>query len=214
MRIFDALFTFYGPQHWWPGETPFEIAIGAILAQNTNWRNAERAITNLKKNGLLLPEGLHRISIPRLGKLIRSAGFYNIKAKRVKHFVTFLMSNYDGAMGKMRHGRLSSLRKELLGIKGIGPETCDSILLYALEKPVFVIDGYTRRILSRHGLIKNDASYDEIRELFESNLKRSIKCYNEYHALLVKLAKEKCRAKNPLCDGCPLVEVVESRKRQ
>lgn len=206
--IFRELLARYGPQHWWPGDTPFEIALGAILTQNTSWRNVEIAIDNLKKEGCLSPPALSRMSAERLGRLIRSAGFYRIKAKRVKEFVRFLMRRYDGAMGKMKRRKPGFLREELLQIKGIGPETCDSILLYALQKPVFVVDAYTRRILSRHGLIGEHAPYDEIQRFFETGLERDAKVFNEYHALLVRLGKERCRSKHPRCDGCPLEKIA------
>jgi endonuclease-3 related protein len=198
------LYATYGPQHWWPGSSPFEIAVGAILTQNTSWVNVERAIANLKEHECLSPQAIHCMSVKKLGDLIRSSGFYNIKAMRLKEFVTFLMEQYDGEIERMKRIKRGPLREELLGIRGIGPETGDSIMLYALGKAVFVVDGYTRRILSRHGLIKGDTSYEAIQTLFESNLKRNVNHYNEYHALLVKLAKERCRARDPVCDGCPL----------
>lgn len=203
-KVFDTLFAHYGPQHWWPGDTPFEIAVGAILTQNTNWRNVESAIRSLKAKECLSPRAISRISSSKLGNMIRSSGFYNVKAKRLKAFVQFLMDHYDGSIEKMKRRRMDTLRRELLGIKGIGAETCDSILLYALGKPVFVIDAYTRRILLRHGIIDQRAPYDEIQELFEHHLRRDVKLYNEYHALLVKLGKEYCRVSSPRCDGCPL----------
>lgn len=211
-HIFDALFTYYGPQHWWPGDSPFEIVVGAILTQNTNWRNVEIAIARLKKQRCLSPEEISHISLAKLGRLIQSAGFYNIKAKRLKEFVLFLMDNYDGEILKMKQRRVNVLRRELLTVRGIGPETCDSILLYALEKPEFVVDAYTRRILLRHGLIAKNATYEEVKRLFEANLKREVKLYNEYHALLVRLGKDRCKAKNPMCDGCPLEKTVGSRQ--
>ncbi len=211
-HIFDALFTYYGPQYWWPGESPFEIAVGAILTQNTNWRNVEIAIVSLKKQRCLSPEEIYHISSAKLGKLIRSAGFYNIKAKRLKEFVLFLMDNYDGEIPKMKRRRVNVLRRELLAVRGIGPETCDSILLYAVEKPVFMVDAYTRRILLRHDLIAENATYDEVKGLFEANLKRGVKLFKEYHALLVRLAKDRCRAKKPICDGCPLEKTVGSKE--
>jgi endonuclease-3 related protein len=202
--MFDVLFAFYGPQHWWPGDTPFEIIIGAILTQNTNWRNVESALKNLKRRERLSAAGIHATSTARLAALIRPAGYYHVKAARVKEFVRFFLDTYNGEIKRMKRRRADSLRKEFLAIKGIGEETCDSILLYALGKPVFVIDAYTRRIFSRHGFIEEDATYSEIQDLFESNLRGDAKLYNEYHALLVRLGKERCRRRNPICEGCPL----------
>jgi endonuclease-3 related protein len=203
LRIFDSLFSHFGPQHWWPGETPFEVAAGAILTQNTNWGNVEKAIANLKREEKLSAAALYRMSPERLASLIRPAGYYNIKAKRLKHFVSFLMKNYGGSMSMMKGAALSSIRGDLLGVNGIGPETADSIILYALGKPVFVIDAYTKRVLSRHNIIEHDAPYARFQELFHSNLKRDVCHFNEFHALFVRVAKEHCRTK-PICRGCPL----------
>jgi endonuclease-3 related protein len=202
--IYRRLYAYFGPQHWWPGQTPFEVIIGAILTQNTNWTNAERAIDNLKKNKLLIPRRLHRLSPKRLAAIIRSAGYYNIKAKRLKEFLNFLFKLYGGSIKKLSLQDVDSLRPRLLSVNGIGPETADSILLYALDKPVFVVDAYTKRILSRHRIIKEDAGYEEIQNLFMQNLTPSLRLFNEYHALLVKLGKEFCLKKNPRCKLCPL----------
>ncbi len=201
--MYKKLYAFFGPQHWWPGETPFEVAVGAILTQNTNWGNVEKAIGNLKKDGLLNPSALHSISHDRLAALIRPAGYFNIKAKRLKNFILFLINEYHGSMSGMKKEDLSSVRKKLLAVNGIGPETADSIMLYALEKPVFVIDAYTKRVLSRHNILEHDASYDTFQSMFHLKLKENISLFNEYHALFVKLAKENCRTK-PICRGCPL----------
>jgi endonuclease-3 related protein len=206
------LLSYYGPQHWWPGESPFEIIVGAILTQNTNWRNVEAAIANLKRKGLLSASGIHGISTARLGILIRPAGYYNVKAERVKEFVRFFMHTYKGEIERMKRRRGNSLRKELLAIKGIGQETCDSIMLYALGKPVFVVDAYTKRILLRHGIIAENSSYDDIKGLFESSLRRDAKFFNEYHALLVRVGKERCKTRNPLCQDCPLENIVGSKQ--
>ena len=201
--IYDLLFNHFGPQHWWPGDTPFEIAVGAILTQNTNWDNVEKAITNLKKVKKLNSKSLRNISPTKLASLIRPAGYFNIKADRVKHFVDFLADHYNGSMKKMRAEEPLLLREKLLGVKGIGPETADSILLYALEKPVFVIDAYTKRILSRHKLVSEKAVYHDLQDIFYENLPQDVKLFNEYHALIVMLGKEFCRPK-PGCEGCPL----------
>lgn len=201
--MYKKLYAAFGPQHWWPGETPFEVAVGAILTQNTNWSNVEKAIANLKKDKVLNPEALHDMSHARLASLIRPAGYFNIKAKRLKNFISFLIAEYYGSMSRMEKEDLRSIRKKLLSVNGIGPETADSIILYALEKPVFVIDAYTKRVLSRHNILDHNASYDIFQGLFDSKLRENISLFNEYHALFVRLAKENCRTK-PLCTGCPL----------
>lgn len=203
LKIYNKLFSFYGPQHWWPGDTPFEIAVGAILTQNTNWANVEKAIDNLKAANALNPKRLMEMPVEKLALLIRPAGYFNIKAKRLKAFVEFLMNNYKGSMKKMRQEETNSLRKKLLSVNGIGPETADSILLYALDKPVFVIDAYTRRVLSRHKIMDFNASYDEYQRLFHEELDEDVSLFNEYHALFVKVGKEFCRPR-PRCNNCPL----------
>jgi endonuclease-3 related protein len=201
--IYRRLHHFFGPQHWWPGETPFEVAVGAILTQNTNWGNVEKAIANLKRDRKLSPRTLHRLSADKLSLLIRQSGYYTVKAKRLKYFADFLMEEYGGSMERMKGAELADIRPRLLHIHGIGPETADSIILYALEKPVFVVDAYTKRVLSRHRLMAHDSSYEAVQEFFHSQLRRNVSLYNEFHALFVRLAKENCR-KVPLCGGCPL----------
>ncbi len=203
VQIYEKLYASFGPQHWWPGETPFEVAVGAILTQNTNWGNVEKAIENLKKNRLLRPSALHALSHARLAELIRPAGYFNIKAKRLKNFIAFLMNEYHGSMHRMKKEDVGSARKKLLSVNGIGSETADSIILYALEKPVFVVDAYTKRVLSRHTILDHDASYDAFQKLFHAKLRENVSLFNEYHALIVRLAKENCRTK-PVCTGCPL----------
>ena len=202
--IFNKLFSHFGAQYWWPADSPFEVIIGAILTQNTNWQNVEKAINNLKKQRLLNPDKLYRLSQRRLASLIVPAGYYNIKAKRLKNFLDFFMKTYRGSSKKMSLLDTQSLRGQLLSVNGIGQETADSILLYAFKKPIFVIDAYTRRIFIRHHLIKEDFGYSEIQNLFMQNLKADVKLFNEYHALLVKLAKEICLKNKPKCDICPL----------
>jgi len=208
LSIYNTLYNYYGPQYWWPGEAPFEVMIGAILTQNTNWRNVETAIKNLKEGGFLTPDRINRISVKRLQRLIKPAGFFNIKAERVKVFVRYIMREYLGDISKMKKEKTSFLRKKLLGIKGIGPETCDSILLYALEKPVFVVDAYTRRVFSRHKIIGEKDCYSEIQLVFEKNLNRDVKLFNEFHALIVRLAKDRCKAKKYECETCPLESLL------
>ena len=202
-NIYNKLYAHFGPQHWWPGDTPFEVAVGAILTQNTNWGNVERAISNLKKAGKLNAAALHRMSHSEIAVLIKPAGYFNIKAKRLKNFIDLLADNYGGSMKRMKKETTEEIRGRLLGVNGIGPETADSIILYALEKPVFVIDAYTKRVLSRHNVVEHGASYDEYQELFHKRLILDVPLFNEYHALFVRVAKEHCRTK-PVCSGCPL----------
>lgn len=199
--IYEALLARFGPQHWWPGDSPLEIAVGAVLTQNTAWTNVERAIANLKAKRLLDLDRLAALPPSRLAPLIRSAGFHNLKARRLHALLGWLRDS--GGFAGLRLIRTGELRRRLLAINGIGPETADSILLYALGRPSFVIDAYTRRILHRYGLIKGNEPYDELKALFERSLPRSARRYNEYHALIVRLAKTHCRA-TPVCTGCPL----------
>jgi endonuclease-3 related protein len=210
--IYRKLFDCFGPQYWWPGDTPFEIAVGAILTQNTNWANVEKAIGNLKKHGVLTAKALHEIPVRRLAELIRPAGYFNVKAKRLKSFLEFLMDHSHGSMKGMSREDAGPLRDKLLHIHGIGPETADSILLYALEKPVFVIDAYTKRVISRHGIMGYEKSYAEFQELFHSSLKKDVKFFNEYHALFVRAGKTFCKRKEPLCPQCPLNKIGHVHK--
>ena len=202
-EIYQLLFESFGPQHWWPGETRFEIITGAILAQNTNWTNVEKAISNLKSAHLLTPEKLHNLDVSELAELIRPAGYYNIKANRLKNFLNWLFCNYDGRLTNLENLNTDQLRGELLAISGIGRETADSILLYAFDRSIFVVDAYTARIATRHGLIEQGADYEQLRELFQSNLPQETKLFNEYHALLVRVGKNWCKPK-ARCAGCPL----------
>ena len=205
-EIYDLLYDAFGPQSWWPGETPFEIISGAILTQNTNWTNVEKAIANLKSVERLSPEGLRHIDLTQLAELIRPAGYYNLKSQRLKNFVDWLFDDYEGEVENLQSVDTDRLRAELLAVKGVGRETADSILLYALDRPVFVVDAYTARIAIRHGLIEPDAGYEQLRELFEANLPQDTQLFNEYHALLVRAGKEFCRTK-ARCPGCPLEEL-------
>lgn len=205
--IYRKLFSRFGPQRWWPGDTPFEVAAGAILTQNTAWTNAHRAVLELKRRGLLEPSRLARVPQRRLAKLIRSSGYFNQKAKRLKAFSEFVNLRYGGSMARMRRAPAPRLREELLGISGIGPETADSVLLYALDKPVFVVDTYTRRILARHSLVGWDASYDQLQDLFRKALPRDRRLFNEYHALVVATGKGLCKRTQPRCLECPLRRV-------
>ncbi len=203
MEIYNLLYERYGPQHWWPGEGTFEIIVGAILTQNTNWQNVEKALANLKRAGGLTAQGLYEMEPSQLAALIRPAGYFNIKAKRLKNFLEWMFEQYQGRGEAIRNANLYSLRQELLSINGIGPETADSILLYALDKPVFVVDTYTCRVLGRHSLIEDGAGYEQVQQFFEANLAQDVKLFNEYHALFVRLGKEHCKPR-PNCKGCPL----------
>jgi endonuclease-3 related protein len=208
-EIYGRLLEKFGPQHWWPGESPFEVMVGAILTQNTNWGNVERAIQNLKAHKMLSPAALHKISAAELAPLIRPAGYFNVKARRLKNFIEFLFEKYGGNLKKMAGEPWPQLRHKLLDVNGVGPETADSILLYAFEKPVFVVDAYTRRMLYRHNLIGKDADYHAIQELFMVHLDHDVAIFNEYHALIVRLGKDYCRPK-PACERCVLNDLCYS----
>ncbi len=202
-EMYHLLCKAFGPQRWWPGETPFEIAVGAILTQNTNWGNVEKAINNLKKQKSLNAKTMHNMADKKLALLIKPAGYYNIKTKRLKNFLDFFTNHYKGSIEKMKTEDKEALREKLLNINGIGPETADSILLYALEKPIFVIDAYTKRVLKRHNVVSEKADYYELQEIFHKNLPQDTTLFNEFHALFVKLGKDFCRTK-PRCEACPL----------
>jgi endonuclease-3 related protein len=202
-EIYDLLFERFGSQHWWPGETKDEIVAGAILTQNTNWQNVEKALNNLKNANLMTLEKLHGLEQDRLAELIRPAGYYNIKAKRLKNFLNWLFEQRGGSIEGLEKLSTATFREELLGINGIGRETADSILLYAFERPVFVVDAYTYRIAVRHQLIEPECDYEQLRSLFEDNLETDVKLFNEFHALIVRAGKEFCRPQAK-CKGCPI----------
>jgi len=203
-EFYDAMFSAHGPQGWWPGHSRMEVIAGAILVQNTSWSNAEKAIRQLRGKGLLNIESLEAVTERALAEEIRSSGYYRQKAKKLKAFASFLRVRFDGSLAKLFAGHTSTVREELLSVNGIGPETADSILLYAGKHPVFVVDAYTRRILERHGLLQGDETYEEVRGLFESSLPADARVYNEYHALLVRVGKENCLKRGPRCAGCAL----------
>jgi len=204
LTIYDLLYRRFGPRHWWPGNTRIEIIIGAILTQNTAWGNVEKAIKNLKKAKVLSVNKLRGISEKRLAGLIRPSGYYNVKANRVKNFLEFLNNRYKGSIDRMFKADLYKLRENLLAVKGIGRETADSIILYAGNKPIFVVDAYTKRLLSRHGFIGKEAKYREMQSLFMNNLPEDARLFNEFHALIVELGKSICKSKQPLCSICPI----------
>jgi endonuclease-3 related protein len=198
----------YGPTHWWPGDTAFEIAVGAVLTQNTAWGNVEKAITNLKQANLLKPRAILNCPASTLERALTPSGYFRVKAARLRSFCAFLVERYGGSMKRMASEPLDRLRPELLGVKGIGPETADDILLYACEKPVFVVDAYTRRILSRHGLVRADIGYEDLRAVFERHLDADVSMFKEYHGLIVFTGKDFCRSK-PKCVLCPLGPILK-----
>jgi endonuclease III related protein len=207
-QVYNQLLARFGPQHWWPGESPFEIMVGAVLVQNTAWRNVERAIANLRDAGLMEPRALYAIPPEELAELIRPAGYFQVKTGRLRNLLKFVIDEYDGSLDAMFSTNVATLREQLLAIRGVGPETADAILLYAGGLPTFVVDTYTHRILARHGWIGYDADYHEIKELFESLLPADASLYNEYHALLVRVGKDFCRRSAPKCDACPLAPML------
>ena len=201
---YQALHDHLGSQNWWPARTPFEVIVGAILTQNTSWTNVERAISHLRSANLLTPRALERVPFARLASLIRSSGYFRQKTKKLKAFVRFLRAEYSGSLARMFRTPTLELREKLLAVHGIGPETADSILLYAGHKPVFVVDAYTRRIFSRHGWVPENVPYEELRSKIESALPPDVSRYNEFHALLVMAGKNWCRTREPRCSECPL----------
>jgi endonuclease III related protein len=208
-EYFNSLFTAFGPQHWWPGRTQFEIIAGAILTQNTSWANVELAIANLRRAGLLAARAIRKVPVRRLERLIRPSGYFRQKARKLKAFSEFLRAEYGGSLRKMFQTPTIVLREKLVGVWGIGPETADSILLYAGEHAVFVIDAYTKRMLARHGWITERANYDDVRWVFEREFPGDTKRFNEFHALIVQAGKNFCRAQDPNCAACPLGRYLE-----
>ncbi len=205
MEYYETLLTAFGPQRWWPARTRMEVITGAILTQNTSWTNVEKAVKRLKKARVLTPQRLFALETEALADLIRSSGYFNVKAKRLKNFLSFLFQEFDGDLNRLfAKPGLAELRARILSVNGIGPETADSILLYAGRRAEFVVDAYTKRVFSRHGLTGKAAGYDEVKGLFMDNLVRDERLFNEYHALIVRLGKDFCRPRKPLCEECPL----------
>ncbi|KKK71488.1 hypothetical protein LCGC14_2913400 [marine sediment metagenome] len=207
--VYRRLYGAYGPQHWWPGETPFEVIVGAILTQSAAWTNVEKAIVNLKAAGALSPEGVARLSEGELVRMVYPAGYFNAKARKLKAFVELLFQRFGGELDALLATAQEELRPLLLATHGIGPETADSILLYAAGRPAFVIDAYTRRLFRRLGVAAPQDSYDSWRSLFTTNLEADAPLFNEYHALIVRHGKGVCR-REPRCEGCPLLEVCQT----
>jgi endonuclease-3 related protein len=202
-QVYQQLYDAYGPQGWWPGETPLEVMVGAVLTQNTAWKNVERAIANLREADVLALARLHAVPHEELAELIRPAGYYRLKAGRLRNLLNFVMEQYDGSLKAMFATNLATLREQLLGVNGIGPETADSILLYAGNLSTFVVDTYTARMLKRHGWIEPEAGYHDIQEHFASQLPDDVQLFNEFHALIVRVGHHHCR-RTPKCEGCPL----------
>jgi len=205
--LYARLLQQLGPQLWWPGETPFEVMVGAVLVQNTSWKNVERAIEELAAADVLEPRRLWKLSLEDLERLIRPAGTFRIKARRLRGLVEFIVNRYEGSVEQMRLADDDNLRRELLAIHGIGPETADAILLYALHKPAMVVDTYTHRIYARHGLIGYGATYHQLQEHIVAELPVDVSLYNEFHALMVYVGHHHCR-KTPNCTACPLQELL------
>jgi endonuclease III related protein len=203
-EAYRLLYAHFGPQGWWPGETPFEVMVGAVLTQNTSWSNVMKAIANLKNDGLLSFETLSRCSADEIAPYIRSSGYYNLKARRLRNLLDLIDNCYDGKLDDFLKDKLEPARGNLLEVKGIGPETADSILLYACGHPIFVIDMYTHRVFSRHNLVMEESDYHSMQQAFMDNLPHDSRLFNEFHALIVRVATTCCKKNNPLCDLCPL----------
>lgn len=203
-EAFDRLYSHYGDQRWWPAETKFEILVGAVLTQNTNWSNVEKAIVNLRYADALDLEEMSAMDEVLLAEYIRPSGYYNIKAKRLKNLLMMIRQRYDGSLALLAEDDWQSARENLLSVKGVGPETADAILLYVCEKPVFVVDSYTYRVFVRHNMLDEETDYQAIQDTFMDNLDHDVPLFNEYHALIVQVAKDYCKKTKPLCSGCPL----------
>lgn len=203
-EAYRLLYDYFGPQNWWPGDSPFEIMVGAILTQNTNWSNVRKAIDNLKSADLLSYQSLCLLSVDEIAQLIRPAGYYNLKARRLRNLLDMVATIYDGELDSFLEDDLESARENLLAVKGVGPETADSILLYACGHPVFVVDTYTHRVFSRHNMVEEETDYWAIQQVFEVHLPQERQLYNEYHALIVRVASTFCKKTKPLCEECPL----------
>ncbi len=206
-QAFDQLFEAYGPQHWWPGETDFEVMVGAVLTQNTSWRNVEQAIENLREEQALSVAAMHQLTLEALAELIRPAGYFRLKAKRLMNLVRFLVDECEGSTEFLSLGSIDDVRSQLLSVNGIGPETADSILLYAAQRPTFVVDAYTARLVKRHGWLDIEADYYEIQSFFEDRLEADHQTFNEFHALIVQVGKQHCK-KTPVCESCPLESLL------
>lgn len=209
-RYYRRLRRHFGPQHWWPARTRFEVILGAILTQNASWTNVEKAVANLRRAGALNLAKLSRLPTARVARLLRPSGYYRQKARYVRAFLRHVQRRYRGSLRRLLRRPTGALRQELLQLPGMGEETADSILLYAAGQPVFVIDAYTRRVVKRHGLTAGGGSYSELQEFFQRHLPRDPALYNEYHALLVAVGKHYCHRERPDCGACPLGVELET----
>jgi endonuclease-3 related protein len=208
-EVYQRLYGHFGPQGWWPGETPFEIIVGAVLTQNTNWGNVAKAISNLKGRDVLSYEAFRLLSVDEIAVLIRPSGYYNLKAQRLRNLLDMIGERYDDDLQLFLGDSYDAARENLLSVKGVGPETADSILLYACGHPAFVIDMYTHRVFSRHRLVDEETDYESMQYLFTSKLPEDVQLFNEYHALIVRVASAYCKKNNPLCEQCPLQGINE-----
>jgi endonuclease-3 related protein len=217
-RAYQLMRDHFGHQHWWPGETPFEVCIGAILTQNTSWSNVERAIANLKSSGVLSPERMFELPETQLAQLIRPAGYFNVKARRLRRFLDVLVVDFGSSLERLFEGKTAEVRGRLLAIKGIGPETADSMLLYAGGHSSFVIDAYTKRIFLRHRWSATAADYDHLQQMCENSLchkagAERLDYWQDFHAQLVMVGKHFCRSQRPRCEQCPLRELLPQKHR-
>ena len=203
-RIYERLLARYGAQNWWPADSPFEVMVGAVLTQATAWTNVEKAIANLRDADALSPSAVREMDAARLEALIKPSGFFRVKAKRLRALCEFVGERYADDLNAMRREPAKSLRREILAVNGVGEETADAILLYALGVPVFVVDAYARRVFGRLGTLDPNARYTDIQRIFHAALPPDAALFNEYHALIVRHAKDTCRKRAPLCDACPL----------
>lgn len=204
--IYSRLLSRYGSQSWWPARDPFEVMVGAVLTQNTAWRNVEKAIARLRDRGMLSPAGIREVIIGALEEAVRPSGYYKTKALKLKRLAEFLLDEYGDNIDEMRSAEPWELRSQLLAVWGIGPETADSIALYAAQQPVFVVDAYTKRALSRLGICEENISYEACQALFMDQLPTDVSLFNEYHALFVRHGKYTCQ-KQPTCASCPLLDI-------
>jgi endonuclease-3 related protein len=204
LDAYQLLYSHFGPQGWWPGETPLEIMVGAVLTQNTNWTNVTKAIDNLRQGGMLGYPQLLEMSLDLLAEYIQPSGYFNLKAKRLHNLLKMIENLYDGNLDHFSNDDVVSARENLLNVKGVGPETADSILLYACVQPVFVIDTYTHRVFSRHNLVEEETDYHTMQTVFMDHLPEDVQLFNEFHALIVRVAKQFCKKTNQLCEQCPL----------
>jgi len=208
-EVYERLVDHFGYQGWWPGETPLEVIVGAILTQNTNWSNVSKAISNLRDAELLNFDSLRLLSVDEIASYIRPSGYYNLKAKRLRNLICMIEQIYSADLDLFLEDSFEGGRENLLSVKGVGPETADCILLYACGHPAFVVDNYTHRVFSRHNLVDEETDYESIQRLFLSSLPENVQLFNDYHALIVKVAATYCKKNNPLCEQCPLQGVNE-----